>query len=74
VKAEPNSIEAARDAKDEARRRFAGRPGVVGIGLTRRGGCYAIKVNLAGDSHAELPAEVQGVPVVAEVVGAIRRR
>ena len=49
---------------------------VVGVGLTRIGDEYGIKVNLASavKDESTLPTEVDGVPVKVEVVGAIRKR
>jgi hypothetical protein len=70
----PTSIEAARAAKASARLKFAGRPDVVGIGLTRRGAGYAIKINVSAPGGAALPLEWGGVPVVTEVVGEVRKR
>ena len=65
----------ARAAKDVAKRRLARRTGIVGIGLTRQGGSYALKVNLGeGATAARLPKDVNGVPVVVATVGAIRKR
>jgi hypothetical protein len=69
------TLEAARAAKDAAKRKFARRSGVVGIGLTRQGGGYALKVNLGeGATAARLPKDVNGVPVVVAVVGPVRKR
>nr|WP_294501674.1 hypothetical protein [uncultured Rhodopila sp.] len=65
------SIEDARRVKSIAgatARRFAH---VIGVGLTKVGGSYAIKVNLADPLAigVSLPAEIEGVPVVYEVTG-----
>jgi hypothetical protein len=69
------TLEAARAAKEEAKRRFSDRGGIVGIGVTRHGKGYAVKVNLGGGvDPATLPQTVNGVPVVFEVVGTIRKR
>ena len=40
------TIDAARAAKAHAKQRLAGVPGMVGLGLTRQGDGYALKVNL----------------------------
>ena len=70
-----STLEEARAAKDVAKRRLARRTGIVGIGLTRQGGSYALKVNLGeGATAARLPKDVNGVPVVVATVGAIRKR
>jgi hypothetical protein len=69
------TLEAARAAKDAAKRKLARRSGVVGIGVTRQGGSYAVKVNLGqGATAARLPKDVNGVPVVVAVVGSVRKR
>ena len=71
----PVTIEAARAAKEEGKRLLAGRADVVGIGVTRHGNGYAVKVNLADAADsATLPQAVNGVPVIVEVVGKIRKR
>ena len=48
----PISIEEARAAKEAAKTELAGVPGVVGIGLTKLGDDYALKIKL----RAALPA------------------
>ena len=68
------SLIAAQAAKEQARCRLADVPGLLGIGLTRVGDGYAVKVNLqAAVADESLPAELDGVPLVFEVVGAIKR-
>ena len=48
---------------------------IVGIGVTRQGKGYAAKVNLGSAVDlAALPRTVNGVPVIFEVVGSIRKR
>jgi len=69
------TIGAARAAKEETKRRLADCADVVGVGVTRSGEGYAVKVNLCSRADAAmLPQRVKGVPVVFEVVGAIRKR
>lgn len=66
----------AQAAKATALARLAGRADVVGVGLTRVGGDYAVKVNLAAppaDADA-IPSTIDGVPVRVEVVGTPRKR
>jgi hypothetical protein len=64
---------AARAAKRTLAARLAPEPGVVGIGLARRGHDYVVKVDLADPATAvRVPADVDGVPVVTEVVGVVR--
>ncbi len=64
---------AARAARSTLASWLASEPGVVGIGLARRGSGYVVKVDLA-DAHAasRVPGDVDGVRVVTEVVGVVR--
>lgn len=70
------TIDQARAAKDVAKTELAGVPGVVGIGLTKVGDDYALKINLReplpGNVH--VPPSIAGVPVRVEVVGSIRKQ
>jgi hypothetical protein len=69
------TLEAARAAKEEAKRRLADVADVVGVGLTKaKSGGYAVKVNLQSAPAEPMPDNVQGVPLVVEVVGTIRKR
>lgn len=68
------SIEDARVAKTEAKRRLARESGVVGIGLTKLQGRYAVKVNVEKAISTVLPARLGDVAVVVEVVGKILKR
>jgi predicted nicotinamide N-methyase len=64
---------AARAAKSVLAAQLATVPGVVGIGLARRSADYVVKVDLADPDVAQrVPGNVDGVPVVTEVVGAVR--
>jgi hypothetical protein len=47
-----------------------------GVGITRVGGGYGLKVNMTAQPRrsVQLPAEVDGIPVRVEIVGAIRAR
>lgn len=49
---------------------------VVGVGITRVAGQYAVKVNLREPVEAKttLPTEIDGVPICIEVTGQIRKR
>jgi hypothetical protein len=68
------TIEAARAGKEQARRRFARLPGVVGIGLTRCGLGYAIKINVDRPvAPGTIPGYLDGVPIVTECVGSISK-
>jgi hypothetical protein len=70
------TIEQAREAKPLAAEQAKRHATVVGVGLTRDGTSFAVKVNLgAAPANPErLPKEVAGVPVRYEVVGRIRPR
>jgi hypothetical protein len=69
-------IEQVRAAKQKAFSLFAGLARVNGIGITRLGDRYGIKVNLAEppSDGVEFPKEVDGVPVVVEIVGPIAKQ
>lgn len=70
------SLEQARAAKRSALDRLAGAEAVTGVGITRVGGEYAVKVNLAEPLRKglQVPDEIDGVKVRVEVVGSIRAR
>ncbi len=70
------TLEMARAAKEEAHGVLARLAAVAGVGITRVGSGYGLKINLAKepDKNQMLPAEVQGVPVRIEVVGAIKKQ
>jgi hypothetical protein len=69
-------LDEARAAKERARSLFAGKASVAGIGLTRVGDGYGVKVNLEAPPapDADRPDSIDGVPVRIEVVGTIRPR
>lgn len=73
---ENSSLEAARAAKAQAREIFAALAPVNGVGITRIGAGYGIKINLrqAPGAGVALPENINGVPVRVEVVGAITKR
>lgn len=67
----------ARAAKREVADLLRGNPHVNGVGVAKRGGDYAVKVNLVADDtelRRLLPRSVGGAPVVVEVVGPLRAR
>ncbi len=72
----PVTLEQARAAKESARELLAGLPGVVGVGITKVGEDYAVKVNLSAPlpADAAAPARIGDVPVRVEVVGRITKR
>jgi hypothetical protein len=68
-------LERARAAKAKAKKSLSGRSGVVGIGLTKVGGKYAVKVNVSSPEERErLPLDFDGISVRCEYVGEIRKR
>ena len=68
------SISKARLAKAQVAKLVADVENVVGVGLTKCGEDYAVKVNMLARKKLDVPATVDGVAVVREVVGAIRKR
>ena len=70
------SIEQARKVKSKASEAAWAQASVVGVGLTKVGGSYAVKVNLREPvpKSAQLPSQIDGVRVLYEVVGPISRR
>ncbi len=70
------TIEAARAAKNKVMDLIAGVGQVNGVGITRVGDSYAVKINLSEQpaGGVQLPPEMDGVPIVVEVVGKISKR
>jgi hypothetical protein len=68
------TLDEARAAKTEATHRFGVLASVVGVGITRIGDGFGLKINLSEQPKVALPTEVGGVPVLVEVVGPIRKR
>ena len=70
------TIEQARAAKATAKTELARIPGVAGIGLTKVGDDYMLKVNLRAElpPGVRLPERIAGVSVCVEVVGEIRKQ
>jgi hypothetical protein len=68
------TIQQARRVKDRLAKTLADAKGLVGLGITRIGDDYAVKVNFSGEPEARVPASLSGVPVRVEVVGKIRKR
>jgi hypothetical protein len=71
----PTSLSRARRAKKRAVHAFSHLACVTGVGITRVGDGYAVKVNLSEPADpGDLPAEIDGVRVCVEVTGKIRPR
>lgn len=70
------SIEQARLAKPKARATVEACGSVVGVGLTKIGDSYAVKVNLREQVRrpGALPDSIDGVRIVYEVVGSVSLR
>jgi hypothetical protein len=70
------TLEQARAAKESAKELLAAVPGVVGMGITKIGEDYAVKVNLSAPlpKGVSVPERVGDVPVRVEVVGKITKR
>ena len=71
-----DALARARAAKEKVKEIAAAIGAVNGIGIAKVAGKYAVKVNLArATAEAEaIPAEVDGVPVIVEVVGRIEKQ
>ena len=69
-------LDCARAAKNLAKAALAAIPGIVGIGITKIGKGYGLKVNLRSKlpPGIEVPKTIGGVPVQVEIVGTIRKR
>jgi hypothetical protein len=70
------TLDQARAVKDQAMKTFSKLGTVVGVGITRIGEGYGIKVNLEDrpGPGVTLPDSVAGVPVRADVVGTIHKQ
>jgi hypothetical protein len=69
------TLQQARAAKVKVARMVSGHPDVNGVGITKDGNGYAVKLNLSGRTNGDpLPKQIDGVPVKVETVGPIRKR
>ena len=68
------TLDEARAAKTEAMNAFGLVASVMGVGITRVGTGYGLKINLREEAKGPLPTEVAGVPVRVEVVGPLQKR
>ena len=69
-------LEAARAAKVKAAKLMEQFGRVCGVGIARRKGVYAVKVNLEEEPHPtdKVPKQIGGVPIVVHVIGRIRKQ
>jgi len=72
---EPCTLEQARAAKRKAKELLQAFTMVNGIGVTSGPSGYAVKVNLERSTTPgeQIPEEIDGVPVVIEIVGPISK-
>ena len=72
----PSPLKKARAAKAAAEKVFSDLLGNVAIGITRVGGVYGLKVNVASapSGSINMPTAVEGVPVQVEVTGVVKKR
>jgi hypothetical protein len=63
------TIDDARAAQQRLAAMLGDVPEVNGIGITRAGDGFALKLNLTSPAAVEIPAEVDGVSVRVDVVG-----
>lgn len=68
----PATLDAARAAKGKLLSMLEGMPELRGAGIAVLDGGYGIKLNLSGTPSCVIPDEVDGVPVVVSIVGAVR--
>ena len=73
---ESAQLEAARAVKEKAVKVVGRSARVCGVGITRQGGVYAVKVNVEEEpaERETLPEEIDGVPIFIKVVGKIRKQ
>ncbi len=67
-------IEEARSAKRKVAELLRNVPQLAGLGITRVGRHFAVKLNLSGPltDDIEIPRNIDGVPIQIEFVGKIR--
>ena len=67
------SLAEARAAKVKVGELLGDHPDVRGVGIARSNGSFGLKVNVASrKTIAAVPCDVDGVPVLVEVVGEVR--
>ncbi len=73
MESQAKQLQDARAAKEKARILFRRLGRVCGVGITRLGDSYAVKVNLEAKPArgTQLPQEIDGVPIVVQITGPI---
>lgn len=61
-------------AKGKLTEMLACLPELRGVGIAMLDGGFGLKVNLETETTVPIPSEIDGVPVVVEVVGGIQPR
>lgn len=76
MKSESLRLEAARNAKEKAKEIFSRFGFINGVGLTRQGEGYAVKVNFASEprDRSDMPNAIEGIPVIIDVVGPLHKQ
>jgi hypothetical protein len=71
-----SSLEEVRAAKPHAARKFKKLGALVGVGISRQGNGYGLKINLSRPPRRgqAVPTEIKGVPIEISIVGTIRKR
>lgn len=65
----PATLEQARAAKPKLAAVLEGLAELRGLGIAVLDGGFGLKVNLSKPAESPIPSEVDGVPVIVEVVG-----
>ncbi len=68
------TLDHAREAKAVASQYLPPGVKISGLGITRMGGAYALKVNLFEEPHVALPGDILGIKVLYSVVGRVKAR
>ena len=70
------SLYEARAAKERAKLVFRHLRQLRGVGITRDGDSYAVKLNLETppDKDTPLPRDIDGVPVIVHVTGRVHKQ
>jgi len=69
-----SDLDRARAAKQAVEALLRDVSGVRGLGITKVGERYAVKVLLSAPPEASLPKTIDGVPLVVTVSGPIRKQ